>query len=112
MARNMKRDYILKLMHLNAPKGYKFDVANYLHNPSFDHDYPHFFKRVAEDLESFTDRHVYYFKNYNGTGEYIEALITFAKGDNPNGWKIAKHTEERVLEKSNRFNLNRLLALI
>lgn len=112
MSRNLKPAYIHKLIKTEAPKGYKFDVGNYLHNPCFSFDYPSFFKRVAEDLETFTERRVYYFKHYDGTGEYIEEFNTFPKEDGKPGWKIAKKHEEKVLETSNRFNLNRLLALI
>ena len=112
MSRNMKPEYIRKLIKLEAPNGYKFDIANYLHNPSYSYDHPSFTKRIAEDDTTFTVRRVYFFKNYQGNGEYTEEICTFSKANGETGWKIAKSIEERILEASNRFNLNRLLALI
>ena len=29
MARNLKKDYIKKILSMEAPNGYKFDIANY-----------------------------------------------------------------------------------
>ena len=34
MARNLKPEYINKIRKLEVPNGYKFDIANYLYNPS------------------------------------------------------------------------------
>ena len=111
MSRNLKPDYIRKLIKLEVPKGYKFDVANYLHNPVWTHDYPSFIKTVEEDAETYTIRSVEYHKGYDGRGEYVEEFYTFSKSET-NSWQVANRHKSVVLENSNRFNLNRMLALI
>lgn len=108
MARNMKKDYILKIMKMEVPNGYKFDIANYLHNPSYSYDYPSFRKVIAEDEETLTVRRVYYFKHYDGKGEYIEEFFKEIK--NGDSWQFVKEHKENILEKSNRFNINKLIT--
>ena len=39
MARNLKKDYIRKIMSLDAPNGYRFDIENYLYNPAYGNDF-------------------------------------------------------------------------
>lgn len=109
MSRNLKRDYILKIMKIDAPNGYKFDLANYLHNPSYHYDYPSFIKEIAEDQETITMRRVYYFKYYNGTGEYREEIYKVNKSEEGT-WHIVKNPKENMLEESKRFNINKLLT--
>ena len=69
MARNLKPEYINKIRKLEAPNGYKFDIANYLYNPAYGNEYPAFQKVIAETETEQTIRRVYYFKHYDGTGE-------------------------------------------
>ena len=108
MSRNRKPDYIRKLINTQAPNGYKFDAANYLYNPHLSYEYPSFIKVIEEDDTSETIRRVYYFKYYNGTGEYIEEVYKREKtGDT---WQVIRNSKETVLAKSNRFNLNTLLS--
>lgn len=111
MARNLRPEYIRKLIKMELPNGYKFDLANYLHNPSYSYEYPSFCKTISEDEETITQRRVYYFKHYDGTGEYMEQVATFGK-TRENHWLIASKSRETVLENGNRFNLKRLIAFI
>jgi len=108
MARNRKPEYINKIRKIQAPNGYKFDLANYLCNPSYDYDYPSFIKIISEDETTMTLRRVFYFKYYDGSGEYREEIYKRIK--NGSEWQIARNTTENVLEKSNRFNINKLLT--
>lgn len=110
MARNTKPEYIKKLLKLEAPKGYKFDVANYLYNPAYGYDYPAFIKIIDEDETTETIRRVYYFKYYGGTGEYKEEI--YKRDKSKEGWQVITNRQEKTLEESNRFNLNKLLSLI
>ena len=108
MARNLKRDYIKKLINTVTPNGYKFDLANYLYNPSYDHDYPTFRKTIAEDETTTTYEEVGYFKFYDGTGEYERRTYTMPKEDGD--WHVAKSFKKEVLASANRFNLNTLIS--
>lgn len=108
MARNLKPEYINKICRLEAPNGYKFDIANYLYNPAYGNDYPAFFKVIAETETEQTIRRVYYFKHYDGNGEYMEEIFTRKKdGD---AWQIVKSRTEKMLEVSNRYNVKKLLG--
>jgi len=108
----MKPDYIRKLIKMELPEGYKFDVANYLHNPAYGYDYPAFIKQIGEDETTITERRVCYMKYYDGRGEYLEKISVFKKDGTKNGWVFAKSVKENVLEAGNRFNLNKLISLI
>lgn len=108
MSRNMKPDYLKKLLHTETPNGYKFDIANYLHNPSYDCEYPAFHKTVSEDETTRTICRVYYFKYYNGTGEYIREV--FSVPTSKGGWAVTRSVSKEILETSNRFNLNKLIS--
>lgn len=108
MSRNLKVSYIKKLLETEAPNGYKFDVANYLHNPALYYEYPSFIKLVAEDETTATYRRVYYFKYYDGTGEYLAEV--FQRKKNGEEWQVVKKVSEEKLEQANRFNLNKLLS--
>lgn len=59
MARNLKPEYINKIRKLEAPNGYKFDIANYLYNPAYGNEYPAFQKVIAETETEQTIRRVY-----------------------------------------------------
>ena len=108
MARNLKKDYILKIMKMEAPNGYKFDVINYIHNPAYSYDYPSFKKVISEDDTTETIRRVYYFKYYNGTGAYKEEVYTLYK--NGEKWQVVNGRKEETLEESNRFNIKKLMS--
>ena len=108
MARNLKKDYIRKIMSLDAPNGYRFDIENYLYNPAYGNDYPAFHKVIAETDTTVTIRRVYYMKHYNGTGEYIAE--TFTRQKDGNAWQVVKNRQEVVLETANRYNVKKLLT--
>lgn len=108
MSRNLKPDYIRKLRNTEAPNGYHFDIANYLYNPSYDYDYPSFQKKICETEITETFRRVYYFKYYNGSGEYKAEV--YKRQKNGDKWQIINERAEETLETSNRFNLNKLLS--
>lgn len=107
MARNRKPEYIKKLINTQAPNGYEFDLANYLYNPSYDNDYPSFIKVLSEDENSQTVSRIYYFKYWDGSGEYKQEVYSRPKTE---GWAVVKNRTEKVLEASSRFNLNKLLT--
>lgn len=108
MARNLKTDYIMKILKTNVPNGYKFDLVNYLHNPAFSYEYPSFRKVIGETEDTLTIRRVFYFKYYNGSGEYKEEIFTEKK--NGDAWQVVNKIKESVLEKSNRYNIKKLLT--
>lgn len=108
MARNLKREYIKKMLSMEAPNGYKFDIANYLYNPAYGNDYPAFFKVIATTEDTETIRRVYYMKHYDGTGEYIAE--TFIRKKDGDVWQIVKSRTEEILEAANRYNLKKLLT--
>ena len=45
MARNRTPEYINRIRAIEAPNGFKFDIANYLYNPDLTHEYPSFIKK-------------------------------------------------------------------
>lgn len=108
MARNLKPEYINKIRRLEAPNGYKFDIANYLYNPAYGNEYPAFQKVIAETDTTETIRRVYYLKHYDGTGEYIAE--TFTRQKNGAEWQVVKGRKEEVLEAANRYNVKKLLT--
>lgn len=110
MARNLKKEYIKKMINTVAPNGYKFDLMNYLYNPALENDYPAFRKIIDEDEETYTVRRVYYFKYWNGTGEYIDEIYTVKKNNDDSKWVVVDVKSKNILKQSNRFNLNQLLT--
>lgn len=108
MARNLKPEYINKIRKIEAPNGYKFDIANYLYNPAHGNEYPAFIKMIAETEDTQTFRRVYYFKYWDGTGEY--KAETFTRKKNGDEWQIVTGRTETTLEASNRYNVNKLLT--
>ena len=109
MARNLKKDYIIKLVKMEVPNGYKFDLANYLHNPAAGYDYPSFIKKIEEDDKTITMRRVYYIKYFDGSGAYKEETYCINK-DEHDSWVIIHNSIEKKLEESNRFNIKKLLT--
>lgn len=110
MSRNLKKDYLKKLLGIETRNGYKVDVTNYVCNPAYNHDYPNLTKIISETPEAITISTVYYFKYYNGGGEYIHTIHT-APNEKAGTWYIAKDKTESVLETSSRFSLNKLIEL-
>lgn len=108
MARNLKKEYIMKIVKMEVPNGYKFDLANYLHNPAFGYEYPSFKKTIEETEDTLTIRRVFYFKYWDGSGEYKEEIFTVKKNDDV--WQVVSTRSESVLEKSNRYNIKKLLT--
>ena len=108
MARNLKRDYLKKLAGIETANGYKVDLANYVYNPNLMYEYPALKKVISETDDTLTLSTVYYFKYYNGGGEYIHQIHTEPK-ESTNTWFVVRNKEEQTLEEANRFNLNKLI---
>lgn len=108
MTRNLKPEYINKIRKIEAPNGYKFDLANYLYNPAYGNEYPAFIKMIDEAQDTQTFRRVYYFKYHDGTGEYKVETFTLKK--NGDEWQVVPGRTEITLEASNRYNVNKLLT--
>ena len=81
MSRNRTLAYINRFRKMEAPNGYKFDIANYLYNPSMDNEYPAF--HIAE---------------------------TFTREKNGDAWQVVTNRTQKVLERSNRYNVKKLLS--
>ena len=108
MARNRTPEYINRIRKLEAPNGFKFDIANYLYNPDLTHDYPNFIKKISEDENTETYKSIHFMKYYNGTGEYFAQFYTRTK--NGGTWQVVKNVQTVSLEKSDRFNIKKLLS--
>jgi hypothetical protein len=109
MSRNLKKENLKKLASVTTSNGFKIDLANYIYNPSYDHEYPSLVKILSETE---TEKHhirVKYFKRYNGTGTYYVETYTTKK--NNDTWQIVTDTKETELETSNRFSLKHLVEL-
>lgn len=112
MARNLKKEYIKKLLGIETANGYKFDVVNYIYNPALNHEYPNLTKVLSETEHERKIACVYYQKHYDGTGEYIYKKYNQPKeSDNSSGWVIVRESNETLIEANNRFNLNKLIQL-
>ena len=108
MSKNLKKDYLRKLAGIVTDNGYKVDLANYIYNPSHEHNYPTLKKLIEETSDTLIFREVQYFKYYNGNGEYI--LKEYSMPNTKDTWGIAKNVKEEVLEVSKRFSLNELIT--
>ena len=108
MARNLKKDYIAKLIKMETKNGYKFDLANYVANPHLSYEYPTFYKVIDSDDEKETIRRVYYMKYYGGTGEYREEI--YKRRHDGGEWYTAMDVKEKTLEESSRFNIKKLIS--
>jgi len=111
MARNLKKENLKKLAGIQTTNGFKIDLANYIYNPSYNHNYPSLIKLTGETETEKQYTRVYYFKHYNGTGEYILETYTHQKTNDGNPWQISKKQKEIKLEDNNRFNLKHLIEL-
>lgn len=108
MSRNLKPEYINKIRKTEAPNGYKFDIANYIYNPSYDYDYPSYQKKIDETETEDIYKRVYYFKYWDGSGEYFTE--TYSRKKDGSSWQVVTKITEASLEKSNRFSLKKLLS--
>ena len=111
MSRNLKKEYLKKLIGIVTPNGYKCDVANYVINPSHSHEYPNFVKMISETDGIRTFRSVRYFKYFDGTGDYEEEIYDVSKADEAaSSWVICHNVRTNKLESAPRFSLNKLLS--
>lgn len=108
MSRNLKRENLKKLAAIQTSNGYKIDLANYVYNPNLMYEYPSLTKIMGETEEARTISTIYYFKYYNGGGEYLHRIHEEPK-EKASTWYVVKDKTETVLEASNRFNLNKLI---
>ena len=94
----IKIEQAKKYAKIEAPNGYKFDVSNFLYNPSFGNEYPAFYKAIQEDGDRVKYRRVYYFKHYDKTASIC--VETFYRVKNGDQWQIVNrngaYTEETV----------------
>lgn len=110
MARNLKPANLKKLSQIITSNGFKIDLANYIYNPSYNHEYPNLIKLTHETSTERFYTTVKYFKRHNGTGYY--SLETYShKIDPSNSWSIANNVKETELEESNRFSMKHLIEL-
>ena len=109
MSRNLKKDYLKKLLGISTENGYKIDIANYIYNPATDNDYPTLRKKIDETPEKITISQVYFMRFWDGTAEYREKIYTAPVTNET--WCITSEVSERTLEKAGRFNLKRLQEL-
>jgi len=110
MARNLKPANLKKLSQIITSNGFRIDLANYIYNPSYDHEYPNLIKLTHETTTERFYTNIKYFKRYNGTGYY--SLETYShKIDDSNSWSIANSLKEVELEESNRFSMKHLIEL-
>jgi len=110
MARNLKPANLKKLSQIKTTNGFRIDLANYMYNPSYDHEYPNLIQCTHETTTERFYTVVRYFKYYDKTGKYF--LETYShKIDDSNSWSIAQKVKETELEESNRFSMKRLIEL-
>lgn len=107
-----KKNYLkYKAININ---GFEIDLMSLVYGFAHGDEYPKLKKKEdTGDRIKFTC--YYYFKHYDGTGEYLcEEYFADKKEIDPSkniNYFIAKDRKERIIENSNRFNLNRLIAL-
>lgn len=109
MSRNLKPEYINKIRKTPVPAPYKFDIGNYLYNPSTDCDYPAFHAVIAEDEKTQTIRRIQYFKFYDGSGAYQEVIFSRPK---ETGWAVTREISNKTLAESSRFSLKTMISYI
>lgn len=109
MSKNLKPDYLRKLKALETRNGYKIDLLNYIYNPSYGNEYPAFCKIIEETENTVTKQCIRYFKFWDGSGAY--QVETYKLPKNNDRVNIATDIQTRDIEKSNRFNLNKLIAI-
>ena len=109
MARNLKRDYLLKLRAIETKNGYRIHLNQYIYGFAHGDEYPKLYKVINETPETKTISSVYYFKYYNGTGKYFHQV--YEVPNNNDSVNIVNVIEEHEIEANNRFNLNKLIKL-
>ena len=110
MAKNLKPTNLKKLSQIKTTNGFRIDLANYMYNPSYDHEYPNLIQCTHETSTERFYTTVKYFKRYNGTGYY--SMETYShKIDDSNSWSIANSLKETELEDANRFSMKHLIEL-
>jgi len=111
MARNLKPANLKKLSQIQTTNGFRIDLANYMYNPSYDHEYPNLIQCTHETSTERFYTTIKYFKRYNGTGYY--SIETYSHKINPsNSWSIANSLKQTELEESNRFSMKHLIELV
>lgn len=111
MAKNLKKENLKKLSQVTTTNGFKIDLANYIYNPSSEHDYPSLVKLTGETETEKQYIKVYYFKYYNGTGKYFIETHTAPVSKDDNAWVITRNHKETELEENKRFSLKHLVEL-
>ena len=109
MSRNLKREYIKKLIEIKTQNGYKIDINNYIYNPAWDNEYPALKKIISETPEKITISTIYYMRYYDGTAEYKQRI--YEAPNNNDTWNIVNTVSEKVLEPGTRFSLNKLVQI-
>jgi len=110
MARNLKPANLKKLSQIKTQNGFKVDLANYMYNPSYDHEYPNLIKMTHKTESERFYTNVKYFKRYNGIGYYSVETYSHVI-DLSSTWSIANKVKETELEESNRFSMKHLIEL-
>jgi len=111
MARNLKKENLKKLSQIQTANNFKIDLANYIYNPSHDHEYPSLIKLTNETETEKQYTRFYYFKYCNGIGKYFTETYSATKNNDGNIWSITKEHKETELKESNRFSLKELIQL-
>lgn len=109
MARNLKKDYIKKLLGIETANGYKIDINNYIYNPIVSYDYPTLKKVIEETPEKITYSKIYYMKYWDGTSDYKQEIYEAPKTEET--WVVCDLVVDRVLEPGTRFSLNKLIQI-
>lgn len=112
MARNLKRDYLKKLLSIETKNGYTVDIDNYIYNPSFNNEYPNLSKKISETEKTETIRYYRYFKHYDGMGKYEFEDIVFDKEKNDTGWRTSTNSKRTIImDGVKRFSMKKLIEL-
>jgi len=109
MARNRDKEYLRKLAAIEV-NGFKVDIANYVYNPSYEHEYPTLRKQTGETDKERIISEIGYFKNYKGDGEYTIKTYAENKADE-SAWQVIKPIAKTVVSTSRRFSMNELIKL-
>lgn len=116
MKKNLSTAYLARLFEMAktpTENGYVCDVANYVYNPSWGHQYPTFVKTLSDDGENVVIREIRYFKRYDGTGTYESADYSYSKAADEAGnpWRVMREIGTKTLEDGcKRFSLEKLIS--
>ena len=92
-----------------APMGWTFDKMRFLYPFEHGDEYPQYFRTIEKNAEYEIIESIYYFKRFNGTGDYKTKKTKFL--NNGERVKTGKEIETRAIESASRFNLKRLLEI-